>query len=160
MKGIRQLVLIASVLSTTPVMAEDVSHVFANITFIEPNGTSVGQEVVVSSAPSMFIRGSENGYPAVSCKSSSRTLKAVSLFSGYVVEHKLEGDTVVFAVKKYEVAEPGQAEYSSSDTCNSVMPEQQLIVDKRYSVPIGVDGQIKDLPDGSIMKCRISEETS
>lgn len=135
-------------------------QVFATVTFAEPGGNAVGQTLVVTTIPGFLSVGHQNGYPAILCTPSSRTLKAVTLFSGYIVTYALAGDDVELTVKKYSVSVPPDTAYNTAETCKSVLPQQHTLVDKTLRLPIGVSNQTIKLPDGSVMRYSVSGAAS
>lgn len=153
---LHSIVAAALVLGSPCALAASPTQVFSSIEFVEPNGSAVGQGLVISELGSFWSVGHENGYPAIVCTSSTRTLKAVTLFSGYFLEYKLEGLSVVFNVKKYGVSVPPESDYDQTASCRSVLPTQRVLVDQTYRVHVGATNQSIKLPDGSIMKYSIS----
>ncbi|MGB5851386.1 MAG: hypothetical protein WBG85_03725 [Rhodanobacter sp.] len=137
-------------------MAASPPQVFASVSFTEPSGNAVGQGIVVTDAPGFLDIGHQNGYPAILCTASSRSLKAVTLFSGYVIDYALDGKDVVLTVKKYAVHVPPEAAYNVTKTCTSATPQQQTLVNKTYRLPVGTSNQSVKLPDGSVMKYSVS----
>lgn len=157
-----QRVLIAVLIATgsSAAFSATPTQVFASVAFVEPNGNAAGQDFVVSEV-STFVRvGHEQSCPVIVCSASTRTFKAVTLFSGYLVEDKLDGSSVVLTVKKYAADVPPASAYDQSTTCRSVLPSQRVLLNQTYHLQAGISDQVILLPDGSTMKYSISGQSS
>lgn len=150
------VITVALVLGAPCALAASPAQVFSSVEFVEPNGNTVGQDLVISNVGSFWSAGQENGYPAIVCTSSTHTLKAVKLYSGYFLEYKLEDSIVEFTVKKYAVSVPPSSDHDQTTPCHSVLPTQRVLVNETYRVHVGATNQSIELPDGSIMKYSIS----
>lgn len=156
MKYLYMAVAILAVVGSPAAMAASHPQVFASVAFTEQSGNAVGQGIVVTDAPGFLNIGHQKGYPAILCTGSTRSLKAITLFSGYIVDYALEGKDVVLTVKKYAVRAPSESAYNVTSTCTSAVPQQRTLVNKTYKLPIGVSNQTVKLPDGTIMTYSIS----
>lgn len=160
MKFLGILATAVLVLAPSFAFAANSTQVFASVEFVESNGNAVGQGLVVSDLGGFWNIGSDNAYPAVVCTSSTRTLKAVTLFSGYRIGYTLDGSSVIFTVKKYAVNVPPESAYEQRSSCRSVLPTQHVLVNKTYRVDVGATDKSIKPPDGSVMKYSISAEAS
>ncbi len=132
---------------------------FLSLTIIKNGKVQASMPMVVGIGPGHAESGNSNGYPEVSCAANGRTLKSVTIFSGYVFDTDKVNNEIKVKAAGFDVEDQNEAiKALKENECSNLSPKQTQLFNKTVALPFAAtpSPQRTELGNGYVLQWELN----